>query len=189
MDEVKRWDDKMENDGLDSEEAAVRKREWEELNKLIEVKDHIRFQQARSKWVKEGDTNSKFFHKYVERKGRLRGIKGIRLNGKWRDNVKEVKEGVREHFFSRFAEQQCAYSNLPEALVGSRIYQQKAKELEAIFSKEEIKEAVWECGLDKSPGLDGFNFSFFRGCWEVIKGDILAFFLDIFTPMLSWCGG
>lgn len=84
MDEVKLMDDKMESDGLTDEEAVDRKKLWEELNKLIEFKDHIRFQQARSKWVKEGDTNSSFFHKCVERKGRFRGIKGIRIAGERR---------------------------------------------------------------------------------------------------------
>lgn len=33
--------------------------------------------------------------------------------------------------------------------------------LVAPFSPEEIKEDVWNCVGDKSPGPDGFNFSFF----------------------------
>nr|GEV44811.1 RNA-directed DNA polymerase, eukaryota [Tanacetum cinerariifolium] len=36
---------------------------------------------------------------------------------------------------------------------------QKAKvELESDVSNEEIKRAVWDCGIDKSPGSDGFTF-------------------------------
>lgn len=46
---VKQWDDKMEVRDLDMDEAECRKKDWEELNKLIGMKDHIRFQQARSK--------------------------------------------------------------------------------------------------------------------------------------------
>jgi len=36
-----------------------------------------------------------------------------------------------------------------------------------VFDENEIKEAVWECGSNKSPGPDGFNFSFIKkilGC-------------------------
>nr|GEX45670.1 RNA-directed DNA polymerase, eukaryota, reverse transcriptase zinc-binding domain protein [Tanacetum cinerariifolium] len=32
-------------------------------------------------------------------------------------------------------------------------------DLERVVSKDEIKRAVWDCGTDKSPGLDGFTFA------------------------------
>ena len=44
------------------------------------------------------------------------------------------------------------------------------------FQKEEIKAAVWECGIDKSPGLDGLNFKFIKHFWETLKPDFLRFF-------------
>nr|GEY80685.1 RNA-directed DNA polymerase, eukaryota [Tanacetum cinerariifolium] len=34
----------------------------------------------------------------------------------------------------------------------------KIADLECQVSKEEIKKAVWDCGIDKSPGPDGFTF-------------------------------
>lgn len=36
-----------------------------------------------------------------------------------------------------------------------------------------MKEAVWECGVSKSPGPDGFNIGFFKACWNTIKSDLL----------------
>nr|GEW76694.1 nucleotide-binding alpha-beta plait domain-containing protein [Tanacetum cinerariifolium] len=33
-------------------------------------------------------------------------------------------------------------------------------DLERMIMKEEVEKAVWDCGSDKSPGLDGFSFSF-----------------------------
>ncbi|GJY29586.1 hypothetical protein Tco_0405353 [Tanacetum coccineum] len=35
-------------------------------------------------------------------------------------------------------------------------------EMEAPVSNDEIRTAVWGCGVDKSPGPDGFTFDFFR---------------------------
>ncbi|GKD15621.1 RNA-directed DNA polymerase, eukaryota [Tanacetum coccineum] len=40
------------------------------------------------------------------------------------------------------------------------------------ISKEEVKRAVWDCGVDKSPGPDGFSFSFYRHFWPVIEKDV-----------------
>src|ERR1044072_564640 len=40
------------------------------------------------------------------------------------------------------------------------------------FSQDEIKEAVWGCGNDKSPGPDGFNFRFIKNLWDLLKHDV-----------------
>ncbi|GKV26629.1 hypothetical protein SLEP1_g35894 [Rubroshorea leprosula] len=47
--------------------------------------------------------------------------------------------------------------------------------LTAAFSKQEIKEAIWNYDSSKSPGLDGFNFRFIKTMWEVIKSDVVNF--------------
>nr|GEW12423.1 RNA-directed DNA polymerase, eukaryota, reverse transcriptase zinc-binding domain protein [Tanacetum cinerariifolium] len=33
---------------------------------------------------------------------------------------------------------------------------------------EEIKRAVWDCGIDKAPGPDGFTFGFYLWYWDII---------------------
>nr|GEU35773.1 RNA-directed DNA polymerase, eukaryota, reverse transcriptase zinc-binding domain protein [Tanacetum cinerariifolium] len=40
-------------------------------------------------------------------------------------------------------------------------------------SKEEIKKAVWDCEIDKSPGLDGITFGFYRRYWKLIENDVV----------------
>nr|GFD27815.1 RNA-directed DNA polymerase, eukaryota, reverse transcriptase zinc-binding domain protein [Tanacetum cinerariifolium] len=44
-------------------------------------------------------------------------------------------------------------------------------DLESSISKDEIRIAVWGCGVDKSPGLDDFTFEFFRKYWAVVRPD------------------
>nr|GEW05493.1 RNA-directed DNA polymerase, eukaryota, reverse transcriptase zinc-binding domain protein [Tanacetum cinerariifolium] len=41
------------------------------------------------------------------------------------------------------------------------------------ISKEEIKKAVWDCRIDKSPGPDGFTFGFYRRYWKLIENDVV----------------
>ncbi|GJR81332.1 hypothetical protein Tco_0152117 [Tanacetum coccineum] len=43
------------------------------------------------------------------------------------------------------------------------------RDLESDVTREEIKRAVWDCGIDKSPGLDGFTFGFYSGLLHVIE--------------------
>ncbi|GKC91677.1 hypothetical protein Tco_1152326, partial [Tanacetum coccineum] len=45
-------------------------------------------------------------------------------------------------------------------------------DLECDVTKEELKKAVWDCGIDKSPGPDGFTFGFYRRFWSTIENDV-----------------
>ncbi|GKD17276.1 hypothetical protein Tco_1206434, partial [Tanacetum coccineum] len=47
-------------------------------------------------------------------------------------------------------------------------------DLEVEVSNEEIKKAVWDCGVDKSPGPDGFTFGFYKRFWSLIEKDVLT---------------
>nr|GEU86184.1 RNA-directed DNA polymerase, eukaryota, reverse transcriptase zinc-binding domain protein [Tanacetum cinerariifolium] len=49
----------------------------------------------------------------------------------------------------------------------------EALDLERHFSKEEIKGSVWDCGLDKSPGRDGFTFGFYRRYWSLLEDEVV----------------
>nr|GEV98967.1 nucleotide-binding alpha-beta plait domain-containing protein [Tanacetum cinerariifolium] len=48
-----------------------------------------------------------------------------------------------------------------------------AVDLEWEVSKEEVKRAVWDCGIDKAPGTDGFTFRFYRRFWNLINCDVV----------------
>ena len=43
-----------------------------------------------------------------------------------------------------------------------------------VVSDEKVKDIVWSCDSSKSPGLDGFNFSFIKFCWECLKDDFIS---------------
>ncbi|GJT61251.1 RNA-directed DNA polymerase, eukaryota, reverse transcriptase zinc-binding domain protein [Tanacetum coccineum] len=54
-------------------------------------------------------------------------------------------------------------------------------DLELNVSKEELKRAVWDCRTDKSPGLDGFTFGFYRRFWKIIENDVFEDVKQFFT--------
>nr|GEX27319.1 RNA-directed DNA polymerase, eukaryota, reverse transcriptase zinc-binding domain protein [Tanacetum cinerariifolium] len=46
-------------------------------------------------------------------------------------------------------------------------------DLEIEVTNEEIKRAIWDCGVDKSPGPDGFTFGFYYHFWKLIENDVV----------------
>jgi hypothetical protein len=54
-----------------------------------------------------------------------------------------------------------------------RVTLQENEILEAPFSKEEVKEAVFGSYAEGAPGLDGFPFLFYQTFWCVIKDDLM----------------
>ncbi|GKA74316.1 RNA-directed DNA polymerase, eukaryota [Tanacetum coccineum] len=54
-------------------------------------------------------------------------------------------------------------------------------DLERPFTKEEIKGAVWDYGLNKSPGPDGFTFGFYQRYWNLLAHDIVEAVNHFFT--------
>ncbi|KAK3200434.1 hypothetical protein Dsin_023849 [Dipteronia sinensis] len=53
-----------------------------------------------------------------------------------------------------------------------------SKNLEEEFSMEEVCEAMRKCEDDKAPGPDCLNFNFIKSNWEVIKEDVMDFFVE-----------
>ncbi|GKE00492.1 hypothetical protein Tco_1388475, partial [Tanacetum coccineum] len=51
-------------------------------------------------------------------------------------------------------------------------------------ANEEIKSAVWDCGTNKSPCLDGVTFEFFRRYWKLLEHDIVAAVKEFFASGL-----
>ena len=135
-------------------------------------------QKARSRWLKQGDCNSRYFHLMMNANRRHNSLKGAMIDGTWIDDPYKVKEEVRSFFSQRFQEADTHRPRL-DGICFQSISQQHNDMLVDHFQEEEVKQAIWDCGSDKSPGLDGMNFKFTKQFWQLIKSDVLRF-LDEF---------
>ncbi|GKB48248.1 RNA-directed DNA polymerase, eukaryota [Tanacetum coccineum] len=130
-----------------------------ELAQNAKVKWSIELaQNAKVKWSIEDDENSNFFHGIINKRRNNLAIRGTIIDGEWIEDPIAVKNEFLSHFQSRF-EAPCANRLVLDMVFPNRLSPEQAQDLERVFVKEEIKEAVWDCGLDKSPGLDGFRHS------------------------------
>lgn len=60
------------------------------------------------------------------------------------------------------------------------VSEQQNDYLAANFTLEEIEESLRSSDGDKSSGPDGFNFAFFKSCWDVLKEDVLQMFSEFY---------
>lgn len=105
-----------------------------ELQRLLQVQERLRMQQAKSKWIKEADANTKFFHVAVERRSRYNRLKGIRIDGRWMEDVKEVNEGIRGFFEKHFKKREDEVFSMMK-LDGKKIEEEDRWSLERPFEE------------------------------------------------------
>ncbi|GKD11675.1 RNA-directed DNA polymerase, eukaryota [Tanacetum coccineum] len=144
-------DSEMIIDKGDASSDTLHKRA--DVVKLIQAVDKLcameTSQKGKIKWAIEGDENSKYYHGILNKKRSQLSKRGVLMEGDWVENPNVVKNEFLNHFMDRF-------------------------DLEAEVSNEEIKKAVWDCGVDKSSGLDGFMFGFYKRFWSLIEQDVVA---------------
>ncbi|GKV25647.1 hypothetical protein SLEP1_g35046 [Rubroshorea leprosula] len=92
----------------------------------------------------------------------------------WIEEPSVVKQEVREYFNKIFQEEQWDRLKLG-GLQFKQLNEEDGVWLEREVSAEEVKQAVWDCGGDKSPGPDGFSFHIIKSIRNVIEKDIVDF--------------
>ncbi|GJV36862.1 RNA-directed DNA polymerase, eukaryota [Tanacetum coccineum] len=163
------------------EDIRVRSEIIRKLQNCDEIDSMELAQKAKIKWAIEGDENSKFFHGTLNKKRNILNIRGIMVDGIWVDNPKSVKREFLDHFSKRFCKPDDMRATLTMEFP-NRLHPDQSRDLEMSVSNEEIKKAVWECGMDKAPGsiiLNGSpteEFEFGKG---LKQGDPLSPFLFI----------
>ncbi|XP_058783710.1 uncharacterized protein LOC131658433 [Vicia villosa] len=154
-------------DVLDNEIQAIKKDASSRFWLNLRIKENMLIQKSRLKWLNDGDSNSKYFHRVMKERRRRNYICSISTPSGTIDGVEEVKEEVRRHFDSKFKEDNFSRPVFDNGMFNALSLEDSAS-LELPFSEGEIKEAVWSCDGSKSLRPDGFSLLF---CEE-----ILAFF-------------
>lgn len=67
---------------------------WKQLND----NESLLTQKSRSKWIVEGDANTKYFHACLKARRRRNQMIALKVGDKWLETVLEVKNEVRRFF-------------------------------------------------------------------------------------------
>lgn len=179
--EIRRLDVLDDTFGLKDSEVIERNQNSAELFLNLSCRNSLNAQKAWIRWNLEGDLNSSFFHRVINKKRKKNELVGLFLDGVWCDEVEEVKKGVFEFFKKHFQKEEIRRPSLDKDFFTRRISEADNDILVSPFSMEEISEALGECGSDKSPGPDGFNFKFFKEFWPLIKDDFFKLMSEFHT--------
>ncbi|GJR02333.1 RNA-directed DNA polymerase, eukaryota [Tanacetum coccineum] len=163
-------DKELDQGGASDDILLSRMETMKQLHEIQSSRNRDLIQKAKVRWAIEGDENSKYFHAIINKKRTNLSVKGIMVDGDWIVDPSLVKQEFRDHFAERFLDPGPRKGNL-DFPFPNRLNDDQVSELEAPVSNDEIRAAVWGCGVDKSPGPDGFTFDFFRKFWTVIGPD------------------
>ncbi|XP_059630150.1 uncharacterized protein LOC132273143 [Cornus florida] len=128
-------------------------------------------QKSRGLWLKEGDRNTKFFHRLANAHCRGNHIGRIRVEGELLCKEDEICKGIVD-FYAKLFTETVGWRPLLEGLQFDSISSEEGSGLEALFFEEEVLVALKSCNGDKASGPDGFTMRFLLDCWEVVKGEI-----------------
>nr|GEU55069.1 hypothetical protein [Tanacetum cinerariifolium] len=146
--------EKKIDDGLAS--SSDRDKQIKLLQDIDKLEALDLIQKAHIKWDTEGDENSKFFYGTINNKRRSQAITRI-----FHDEVRIsdpllIKEAFLNYYKEKFQahDSQVVFSLM---IHSTSLTSLDHDSLETHFSLDEIKTAIWDCGSNKSPSLDGFS--------------------------------
>jgi len=77
---------------------------WEKAT----LHESIMRQKSRSKWIKEGDSNTSYFHKIINHSRRRNALRGMLIDGIWVENPNLIKAKILQHFQNSFLNLICS---------------------------------------------------------------------------------
>ena len=139
-----------------------------ELDSLLDQEEVYWKQRTKDFWLKEGDSNTRYFHSHASSKQKHNQIR--KLNDADGNEVSD-KEGLsnlaKTYFEGLFAAstEDVSYGELP---IEHKIATKENNGLVARFSLEEFTGAVTQMFPDKAPGPDGLNPGFYQHFWNLL---------------------
>ena len=159
-----------------------------EINEVLIKEEVMWSQRSRALWMKCGDQNMKFFHATAtqrQQKNRIEGLWGA--DGKWQEEKERIEEIIVEYFEKIYSTEHPSEYEVNVEDVESCITPEMNKSLLESFRAEEIRCAINQMHLTKSPGPDGMSTLFYQKYWDVVGPFVTKSVLQILNSSSLPC--
>lgn len=160
---IQHFDDLSNERDLDSQELELRKQAQTDLWQWIKRKELYRAQNSQTRWLKEGNRNTKFFHDVASNKRRKNTIGSIDTDGETMNDPSRIKsEAV--NFFKNIFRDNFASRPVFEDLQFNQLSHEQATSLTQPFS--------WCCSgiLWLRQGSEAWRFQVRQKCMRHHQG-------------------
>ena len=162
-----------------------------ELYNLMRAEESFYKQKSRVQWIREGDSNTSFFHKTVAARQSRNSISYlISSEGNRISTFSDMAEEAVSFFQKLIGEKDDNVSGCPSEilseLVTSTISEEAQCDLIKPIKLTEIKSTLFAIGGEKTPGPDGYTAQFFKSTWHIVGGDVtkaILYFFFILAPL------
>uniref|UniRef100_A0A803Q724 Reverse transcriptase domain-containing protein n=1 Tax=Cannabis sativa TaxID=3483 RepID=A0A803Q724_CANSA len=145
-----------------------------QLDALLYKEEIYWRRRSRTHWLKAGDKNTKFFHRFASKRKKNNTIKFLKD-----DNQNIVSDHntmgnlVVSYFSDLFSSpgSDADAVNLILDCLGPPLDDSDSAFLDAPFSTKEVRRALFNLSRDKAPGLDGLNAYFYQKNWSTLGVD------------------
>ena len=139
-------------------------------------------QKSRVLCIREGDRNTKFFHRIANSHRRFNYIDRLMVDGELSSNPEAIVECI-SRFYRQLYSENVTHSPVLDDVEFSRISEGDALWLDRLFDEDEVFGVINGFNGDKAPSPDGFSMAFFQSCWSVLKKEIIDVFQNFHTML------
>ncbi|CAA7048764.1 unnamed protein product [Microthlaspi erraticum] len=172
---------------LSNPSSSLAEREIEATRKwhiLVKAEEAFLQQKSRVSWLREGDSNSAYFHRMVATRTSINHIHYLQDSAGTRfDSQPEIQGHCVDYFaelLGGVVSQSLFLQEDISALLASDCSLEQNAMLISEFSSQKIKDAFFSLPRNKTCGPDGFTAEFFISCWNFIGPEVIAAVKEFF---------